>query len=244
MIFDSTETKQKILSQFLELVEFDGWSEETLKKAIRNSNIDDKFQNLIFENGCLDLIKFYIDQQNIKSAKLIEKISDFKNLKIRDKIRNSLYLRFEVELENKIILQRLVNFYLDPNNFLSIKHGPKPLLQSFKSCYKIADFIWYNIGDKSTDFNFYTKRITLSKIILRSLFVFLKDDSNNFERTKNFIDNQIEKVMNFEKRKAKIKDMSSKVKSGFLEFVLDENGLPKSPKKILKNLPFIRLFKF
>ena len=88
MIFDSIETKQKILSQFLELVEFDSWSEETLKKAIRNSNIDDKFQNLIFENGCLDLIKFYIDQQNIKSSQLIEKIPDFKNLKIRDKIKN------------------------------------------------------------------------------------------------------------------------------------------------------------
>jgi ubiquinone biosynthesis protein COQ9 len=244
MIFDSIETKQKILSQFLELVEFDSWSEETLKKAIRNSNIDDKFQNLIFENGCLDLIKFYIDQQNIKSSQLIEKIPDFKNLKIRDKIKKSLYSRFEVELENKIALQRLVNFYLDPNNFLSIKYGPKPLLQSLKSCYKIADFIWYNIGDKSTDFNFYTKRITLSKIILCSLFVFLRDDNSEFERTKRFIDIQIEKVMNFEKRKAKIKDMSSKVKSGFLEFILDENGLPKSPKKILKNLPFIRLFKF
>ena len=76
------------------------------------------------------------------------------------------------------------------------------------------------------------------------MFVFLRDDTSEFERTKKFIDIQIEKVMNFEKRKAKIKDMSFKVKSGFLEFILDENGLPKSPKKILKNLPFIRLFKF
>jgi len=244
MIFDSIQTRQKILSKFLELAAFDGWSEETLKLALKACDIDEKFQSLIFENGCLDLAEFYISQKNQESALLISQDPDFANFKIRNKIKTSLYCRFEVELDNKIILQRLVNFYLNPKNFSSTKYGPKPLFYGMKACYKIANFMWYNIEDKSTDFNFYTKRLTLSKIILRSLFVFLKDDSESFEKTKNFIDSQIEKVMNFEKRKAQIKNSFAHAAKNFPQFFLDENGSPKAPKEFLKTLPFVRLFKF
>ena len=242
MIFDSIEAKQKILTEFLAVLPFDGWSEESLSKAIKNSGIDEKFKNLIFEEGCLDIAKFYIEEQNNQSNQIIAAIADFSQQKIREKIRKFLYARFEVEKNNKIILQRLVNFYLNPKNFASVKYGPRPMIQALKTCYKIADFIWYKIGDQSTDFNFYTKRITLSKIILRSLFVFLKDDSNEFEKTKKFIDSEIEKVMKFEKRKAQIKNFTPKIEKCFTEFCLNENGSLKSTKEIFKNLPFIRLF--
>jgi ubiquinone biosynthesis protein COQ9 len=105
-----------------------------------------------------------------------------------------------------------------------------------RNCFKIADFIWREIRDQSTDFNFYTKRLTLAKIILRSLLVFVKDDSENFTKTKNFIDSQIANVMKFEKRKMQVKKI---VTAAFL----NENGGLKSPKEIVKNLPFFRLIK-
>ena len=245
MIFDSQETRKKVLTEFLIIVDFDGWNEDSLSKAIKNCDIDEKFKNLIFEEGCLDLAKFYIEEQNLKSARIIAETSDFSQKKIRPKIRDQirkfLYARFEVEKNNKIILQRLVNFYLNPKNFTSIKYGPKPLLNSFKSCYKIADFIWCEIGDNSTDFNFYTKRATLAKIILRSLFIFLKDDSNDFEKTKKFIDFEIEKVMKFEKYKFQAKKAGAKVKEAISEFCLNKDGSAKPVKEIFKNLPFIRL---
>jgi hypothetical protein len=114
--------------------------------------------------------------------------------------------------------------------------GAKPALQGIKSCYKIADFIWYELNDQSTDFNFYTKRMTLSKIILRSSLVFVKDESQNFNKTKNFVDSQIAKVMKFEKCKIQVKKFVS-------EAFLDQNGVLKSPTKIVKSLPFFRLIK-
>lgn len=243
MIIDSIAVKQKILSKFLELASFDGWNEETLKKSIRVCGIDDKFHSLIFENGCLDLIEFYIEQQNLRSKDLANEIYDLKNLKIRDKIKNFLYLRFEVEIKNKIALRRLVNFYIDPANFISVKYGPKPMMNVLKNCYKIADFMWYSIDDNSTDFNFYTKRLTLAKIILRSFAVFLKDDSEDLEKTKKFIDVQIENVMKFEKHKAKVKNIVKNSKTVFEKVILNEDGSLRSRKDILKSLPFIRLIK-
>ena len=241
MLIDSPENKEKILTQFLQIAAFEGWSEETILKALDNCQINRYFLPLIFENGILDLIEFYIESQNHKSLELLESLE---GKKIRDKIRLALYARFEVEKNNKIALQRLVNFYINPKNLLSVKTGIRPVIYALKDCYKISDFIWKTINDQSTDFNFYTKRLTLGKIILRSLFVFVKDEDENFQKTRNRIDIEIEKVMKFEKLKHQTKNFSTKLQKTFCEIILDEKGLVKSPKELVKNLPFIRLIKF
>lgn len=237
MILDSPETKEKILQQFLEICTFDGWSNDALLKAMKACGISENFSSLIFENGVRDLAKFYIEFHNQKAADEVLKIENFHAKKIRDKIRLSIYARFEVEKNHKIALQRLMNFYMDPKNFASIEMGPKPMLNALQACYSVADSIWKNINDQSTDFNYYTKRLTLGKIILRSLLVFVKDEDADFKKTKNFIDSEIEKVMKFEKFKSRTKKI-------FSEIFLDEKGSPKSPKEIVKNLPFFRLMKF
>jgi len=244
MILDSFVTKEKILNEFLVICEFDGWTNQALIKALNHCLIEEKFLNLIFENGCLDLAEFYVDYQNQKAAANIAKIENFHQDKIRNKIRLSLYERFEVEKNNKIALRRLVNFYSNPKNFISFEIGPKPMAKGLASCYKIADFIWTNIGDQSTDFNFYSKRLTLAKIIFHSLFVFLKDDSLNLEKTKSFIDFEIEKIMNFEKCKMRLKNFTKNAEKGLKELVINDDGDLKSVKEIVKKLPFIRLIKF
>ena len=237
MILDSKQTKQQILDEFLKICPFDGWNKDALSKAIVNCKIEEKFVNLIFENGLLDLIEFYIESQNEKAAQKIAATQDFHTKKIREKITLALHYRFEVELEHRVALQRLVNFYLNPKNFTSLENGSKPAIQGLKHCYKIADFIWREINDQSTDFNFYTKRLTLSKIIWRSLLIFVKDETQNFEKTKNFIDSEIQKVMKFEKCKIQLKKFVS-------ETFQNQAGELKSPQELIKNLPFIRLIKF
>lgn len=224
-MLDSLENKNKILENFLEAATFDGWSKDALEKAFLESKIDPKFIPIIFENGCLDLAEFYIDSYNEKAAEKIAEIENFSEKKIRDKIRLWLYLRFEIETKNKIALQRLINFYF------TFETSPRPKIAGLKACFKVADFIWCGIGDKSTDFNYYTKRLTLAKIIFRTLSVFLKED--DLEKVRKFIDKEIEKVMRFESFK-------HKAKAHVKEFFYDGDKL-KTPKDIIKNLPFFRL---
>jgi ubiquinone biosynthesis protein COQ9 len=243
VLLDSIENKNKILAEFVKISAFDGWNKDSLRKALKNCNFDENYGEIIFENGLIELADFYIEQQNLKSAELISQIADFSSEKIRNKIKFFLYARLEVEVNNKMVLQQLFNFYINPKNFLNLELGSKPIASAIKSCYKIADFIWESINDSSTDFNFYTKRLTLAKIILRSFFIFLKDESKNFIQTRKFIDSQIEKVMNFEQFKRKIKNFIEASKENSKEILLDENNNLKSFKEIFSNLPFIRLFK-
>ncbi len=217
MILDSDATRQRVLNEFLKLCAFEGWNDATLKQAVVQSGIEEKFTNIIFVEGCADLVEFYVQSQNEKSIKQLLQQENFAQEKIRNKIKLALYERFEIEKENKLALQRLINF--------------KQTAQGLKLCYKIADSIWFGINDQSTDFNFYTKRLTLAKIILRALFVFVKDESIDLVATKNFIDLQIEKVMKFEKVKSQVRNACAALKN-------------KSPKEIIKNLPFFRLMKF
>jgi len=243
MIIDSYENKKKILADFLQSCIFDGFSDETLKNSAKKVLGKETLIELVFENGCLDLIDFYIDEKNKETSKEIKKIEGFANFKIRDKIRTALYLRFESEIESKDQLQQLFTFYANPKNLCKAGKGIKPATRILKDFFKVADFIWYEIGDTSTDFNFYTKRVTLAKIIFRCLTIFIKDDKKLSE-TKNMIDLEIEKVMIFEKYKAKYKaKFEAKFEGLVKNSFINENGLVKSPKEIIGDLPFFRLRK-
>lgn len=240
MLIDSIENKQKILANFLKIAEFEGFGEHALEQAIASSGIDSKFKNIIFENGCLDLIEFYIDEQNRALSEIINKTAGFQAWKVREKIKFCLYKLFENEEKNRLALARLRNFYFDIKNFKNGKNGPRPLYTAFKHVGKIADQIWILCGDKSTDFNYYTKRLTLSKIILKAFTIFIKDES--LEKTKTCIDGEIEKVMQFEKFKLKMRNARKDLQEKSREFFVDEKGNFKSVKQIVKDLPFIRLF--
>jgi len=236
VLIDSLENKRKILEIFLEICGFEGWSEETLFDAVEKCGFNRNQTPLIFENTIFDLTNFYIEENNRNSTKLIADMNDFLALKIRQKVAILLFNRFLVEKENKLQLQALFNFYASLDNIKSFNHAMRPMSIALKNCCQIADFIWREIGDNSTDFNYYTKRLTLSKIILRSLWVFMKDNSDDLSQTRKIIDKEIEKVMKFEKTKAKVKEI-------FKETFLNEENNLKSLRNIVDDLPFIRLIK-
>ena len=67
-----------------------------------------------------------------------------------------------------MIFQNLVN----KKFFFKKIFKPNLILGSNKILFKIADEIWFLSGDKSTDYNYYTKRIILMKIYAFDIFLF------------------------------------------------------------------------
>lgn len=231
-----------IYKKFIEIAKSSGISEKTLEDAVVLCGFDKGFKNVIFENGVNDLIDMYA--QDIKYL-IEEKIStypDFDNLKIRDKIRLCLYSFFDVQKQQKEFVTQLYNFYFKNINF-DFNQASQNIINSSKNSFDISDFIWRKTNDKSTDLNYYTKRLILLKIISHGFFIFINDESENLDKTKSFIDKEISKVMKFEKFKFEIKKISEKICEYSKELIVDESGKVKSFKDIKNNLPFIRLFK-
>jgi len=82
--------------------------------------------------------------------------------------------------------------------------------------YGTADHIWRSIGDRSTDFNFYTKRALLSGIYLPTLLFWLEDQSEDFRDTSAFIDRRIENIMHIQKLRGTLKDKIEDVGGEFV----------------------------
>jgi ubiquinone biosynthesis protein COQ9 len=233
MLIDSIENKQKILQKFLDLCVFDGWNDSTLDKAFLGLGIDLKSMDLIFENKSLDVANFWIE--NINSQLKEKSLSfDLKEMKIRDKITILLKTQIEIVKDYKLQIKQLIDFYSTKPQNISIAIG---------NAYKSADLMWYSIGDNSTDFNFYSKRIILSKIYMKTFIFFIKDESLNNKETYNFIDSQIEKVMKFTKFKFTVRNKAQNLKKmckGVSD--LKRNIKEEGSSNFIKKLPFFRLY--
>ena len=121
-------------------------------------------------------------------------------LKIREKIRGLVWRRLEIMGPAREAVRRALAILAMPQNL------PLGLRVSWRS----ADLMWRIAGDTSTDFNHYTKRMTLGAVYASSLLAWLDDDSEGWQDTSAFLDRRIDDVMKFEKWKAEWRGSSER----------------------------------
>ena len=100
--------------------------------------------------------------------------------------------------------------------FINIKKhltSPANLLFTNKLLFSISDELWFLAGDKSLDFNFYTKRLILMKIYTKTFFAWIKDDSKDHLLTNETLDMQLRRVSKIGKYKFMIKNLLSNTKN-------------------------------
>tara|TARA_B100000963_G_scaffold357280_1_gene379076 strand:- start:578 stop:1033 length:456 start_codon:yes stop_codon:yes gene_type:complete len=85
---------------------------------------------------------------------------------------------------------------------ITMKDKFKKCNKEFFYIYSIASDMWYLAGDKSTDYNFYTKRLILSGILFKLYFKILTLKEYKEEKLSKDIDSEILKVGKFNKIKA------------------------------------------
>jgi ubiquinone biosynthesis protein COQ9 len=113
-------------------------------------------------------------------------------MKIRERIRALVWSRLEVMGPAREAVRKGVSILAMPQNAaLGLRIG-----------WRSADLMWRLAGDSSTDFNHYTKRITLGGVYASTLLAWLDDDSEGWAETAAFLDRRIDNVMQFEKFKA------------------------------------------
>jgi ubiquinone biosynthesis protein COQ9 len=85
---------------------------------------------------------------------------------------------------------------------LAILAMPQNAVKGLAIGWRSADLMWRLAGDNSTDFNHYTKRLTLSALYAATLLAWLDDQSEDWADTSAFLDRRIAAVMRFEQWKA------------------------------------------
>jgi ubiquinone biosynthesis protein COQ9 len=78
---------------------------------------------------------------------------------------------------------------------LSLLASPINLPLGAKLLYDTVDTLWRAAGDRSTDFNFYTKRGLLAGVYAATTFYWLDDRTEDAEATAAFLDRRLAEVL-------------------------------------------------
>ena len=170
---------------------FDGWTRAAVDSAARQLGLDPVQARLAMPKTQAGMIDLYIQEVDraLEAWFTPQRIA---KLKIRERIRALVWHRLEIMGPARESVRRGLAILAMPQNVpLALRIG-----------WRSADVMWRIAGDTSTDFNHYTKRMTLGAVYGSTLLAWLDDQSDGWSDTADFPDRRIDDVMRFEKFKA------------------------------------------
>ena len=178
---------------------FDGWSRKAVDSAAGQLGIDPVQARLAMPKTQSGMIDLYIQEVD-RALEAWFTPKRLANMKIREKIRALVWKRLEIMGPAREAVRRGLSILAMPQNI--------PL--ALRISWRTADLMWRIAGDTSTDFNHYTKRMTLGAVYASTLLAWLDDRSEDWKDTAAFLDRRIDDVMRFEKLKAEWRGTSDR----------------------------------
>lgn len=186
------EAKTRIIDHALKHAAFDGWSEELLADSAEQAGYDRSMHFRAFPLGVQDALRFLSVRTDQSMLKGLEHYN-LPIMKIRERITTAIMQRLTHITPHREAMKRALAWYALPLN----------MHEGLRTLYTTVDTIWWGIGDHSTDFNFYTKRLTLAAVYSSTVLVWLTDETEDLSITRAFLMRRIDNVMQFEKFKTR-----------------------------------------
>lgn len=170
---------------------FDGWTRAAVDSAANQLGVDPLQARLAMPKSQAGMIDVYIQEVD-RALEAWFTPKRLEGMKIREKIRALVSHRLEIMGPAREAVRRA----------LAILAMPQNLPLAMRISWRSADLMWRIAGDTSTDFNHYTKRVTLGAVYGSTLLAWLDDQSDGWSDTAAFLERRIDEVMRFEKFKA------------------------------------------
>jgi ubiquinone biosynthesis protein COQ9 len=170
---------------------FDGWGAAAVGAAAQARGVDPDLARIACDGGATGLIDAWFAHVDAEMARRLPP-QTLAAMKIRERIAALVEARLDILAPDREALRRALAILAMPQNLpLATKLG-----------WRAADVMWRLAGDSATDFNHYSKRMTLSAVYASTLAVFLDDESEDHADSRAFLSRRIDGVMRFEKWKA------------------------------------------
>ncbi|KAI5957297.1 coq9 [Candida jiufengensis] len=189
-IINENLIESKILNKAVEYIPKYGFnSTEPITKAIRDLSYSDSIISLFSSNPSGNSLPFQLTLYwlNLKRLEL-ENFAQSTTTTSSNEIQNLQNLIIERLMYNKPVINKL-------QEAMSLLILPYNIPQSLEEIMKLSDDLTFYAGDKSNDFNWYSKRFSVGAIYLKSELFMLNDTSLDFTMTKQFV---VEKCEEFE----------------------------------------------
>jgi len=196
-----TDLQDRILDAALPSIVFDGWTGATLEQAAKSIGLTDFDVKRAFPDGPINALSYFSARADAQMLEVLRKDYSLPTMKIRERIATAVMVRLRAQAPYREAVRRGLGVLALPWNVPA----------ATRSLYATVDAIWREAGDTSTDYNFYTKRLLLSKVYSTTLWVWLDDKTADLSETEAFLRRRIENVMQIEKFKARAKESFGKL---------------------------------
>jgi len=176
--------KDRILLAALPHVPFDGWSMASLRAGAADVGLEPQDLLHAFPEGARDAIAHFSDWADRQALKTLA-APGVSGLKTHEKVALGVRARLEAMGRWREAARKATAWLATPR---------RARLAS-RLLYRTCDRIWRAAGDKSTDFNFYTKRGLLSGVVLSTTLYWLEDRSEDSQASWDFLDRRIASVL-------------------------------------------------
>ena len=176
-----------------------------ISSILKKNSISEEDFYYFFPDKTKSLCNFFLSNLQLKLEKKIKK--KIKNEKsVSKRVNFILFELISLLNEDKDISLYFLNYISRKPTYLK------------KISIKFSDRVWRLLEDKSVDFNYYTKRLILSQILINSILYWR--GSNDLNKTQIFIEKQIFLLGKFGYYKSNFKKFISKVapKNFFTKF--------------------------
>lgn len=181
---DREQERDRLLLAILPHVPFDGWTDATFRAGAADCGLAAVAVRRFFPGGAGEIIGHFsewADRQMV--AGLGDQ--DTGDLRLRERVALAVRLRLEILAPHREAVRRTLSVLALPTN----------AVLAMRSLYRTVDTVWYEVGDRSADFNFYSKRALLATVVSSTTLYWLDDATEDCEASWGFLERRIANVM-------------------------------------------------
>jgi len=199
--------RDKILDATLAHVPFDGWSQTALRAGAEDAGLRAVDAARAFPGGPMDALDHFLRRADRRLAESLAR-EDLDALPVHKRVTLGVRRRFEQNAPHREAIRRAMPIMAMPQN----------AAWALRSLYHTVDTIWHLAGDRSTDYNFYTKRLLLAGVYSATLLFWLEDQSPDSVDTWAFLDRRIKDTGELTKGIARVREFAERLPDPFRLF--------------------------
>ncbi|OIR10078.1 hypothetical protein GALL_80060 [mine drainage metagenome] len=175
------EIRDRIVLAALAHVPFDGWCPAALQAGARDAGFDASMAERAFLAGPAAAVEHFAALADRRLEAAAADDATLAGLGLTARIGRLVRLRLLPWAEHREAVRRA----------LSLLTLPSHAARAAEIGWRTADSLWFAAGDRSADFSYYTKRLSLAAVYSSTLLFWLEDSSDGFADSWAFLDRRL-----------------------------------------------------
>lgn len=211
------DVRDRLVLAALDHIPFDGWSLKALRHAAEDIGLDANAPERAFPHGVSSAVaQFTALADRLMVADIAGR--DLDALSVQERVETAVRLRLERWAPHQEAVRRALTVYSLPQNVGA----------AAQSTWRTVDLMWKAVGDRSADFNWYTKRASLAAVYSATLLYWLDDQSEGSEATWDFLHRRMNDVVAGIKMR---RDAAAKLRKAVERLPNPLSVLPRRPRR-------------